>query len=56
MVMILDQNESLDQAKRLLDQRESDHAVLAERLQDSREALVRYQILLAQLKETLARG
>jgi hypothetical protein len=54
--MILHENESLEQAKRLLEQGESDRADLEERLQDSGEALVRYQILLAQLKETLARG
>jgi hypothetical protein len=54
--MILYKNESLEQAERLLEQRESDRADLEEGLQDSREALVRYQILLAQLKETLARG
>jgi hypothetical protein len=56
MGMILDLTESLAQAKRLREQGESERGHADEQLQDSREALVHYQILLAQLKETLARG
>jgi hypothetical protein len=54
MGMILHLTESLAQAKRLREQGERRH--VDERSEDSREALVHYQILLAQLKETLARG
>ena len=53
--MIVHLTESLAQAKRLREQGESEHGHADERLQDSREALVHYQLLLAQLKETLAR-
>jgi hypothetical protein len=56
MGMILHLTESLAQAKRLREQGESGRGHADERSQDSREALVHYQILLAQLKETLARG
>ena len=54
--MILHLTESLAQAKRLREQGASDRGHVEERSQESREALVHYQILLAQLKETLARG
>jgi hypothetical protein len=53
--MILYLNESLSQAMQRRAQRESDCADLEERRHDSR-ALVHYQILVAQLKEVLARG
>jgi hypothetical protein len=56
MGMIVHLTESLAQAKRLREQDASERGHADERLQDSREALVDYQILLAQLKETLARG
>jgi hypothetical protein len=56
MGMIVHLTESLAQAKRLREQGASERGHADERLQDSREALVDYQSLLAQLKETLARG
>jgi hypothetical protein len=56
MGMILHLTESLAQAKRLREQGESERGHADERLHDSRDSLVHYQILLAQLKETLARG
>ena len=54
--MIIHLNESIARAKRLRGQEGAERADLEDRSQESRESLVRYQILLAQLKETLARG
>jgi hypothetical protein len=56
MGMIIHLDEALAQAKRRRAREEHDRAELNDRPQDSGEALVRYHILLAQIKETLARG
>jgi hypothetical protein len=49
-------NKTLEEAKRLLDQRESEQAEFEAMLQNSRQALARSQSLLTELKETLARN
>jgi hypothetical protein len=48
--------ESRKRTRPCREQGNADRADVEESLQDSREQLVRYQILLAQLKETLARA
>jgi hypothetical protein len=54
--MILYKNELFERAKRRREQSESEHADTEAGLHESRESLVRYHLLLAQLKETLARA
>jgi peptidoglycan hydrolase CwlO-like protein len=54
--MDLDMSDIVQQTKRLLDQREHDQADFDETQQHSKQALERFDSLLAQLKDTLAQA
>lgn len=54
--MDLNMSDIVQETKRLLDQREDDQADFDATLQDSKQALDRFDSLLAQLKDTLAQA